>query len=115
MQPEHRPVDRQSRVHRDENGYLEKDRKAFFLDPQRMMPIAWRVLRPVVIGCISLFILMAMIFVASDYVYSHYIGAADPTSDEPVLIEVERGSSKSTIASLLESNGLIKSSTFFKF
>lgn len=83
-------------------------------EPKRVGRNLWRFFRPIVIAVISLSILASTVFVGVGYVNEHFFQPAEVGNNDPVLIEVPRGTSKGTIAHMLKENHLIRSEQVFK-
>lgn len=75
----------------------------------------WRVIRPLLIGALSLIMISGMLLSGWNYINSKYLLPVDPTDSTPVVFEIESGSSLTTISRQLEEQGLIRNKTVFKY
>ena len=75
----------------------------------------WRILRPVLIGAASLLIVFGLVSAAYHWVDDHFLSPVDPADNQEIAFSVKSGNSLSRVARNLESQGLIKSHTFFKY
>lgn len=82
--------------------------------PKRVGKTVWRIFRPIVIAVISLGLVAGSVGLGFHYVNKHFLQPVEVGNHEPVLIEVPRGASKSTITKLLKENHLIRSEQVFK-
>jgi len=96
----------------------DEDREELFEQPEggekKPRSRAWNFFRPVIITVASLAIVAGLVYYAYDYVKGHYFDPVNPESTEAVEITIEPRSSLSTIAEVLEENGIIKDKTVFK-
>lgn len=75
----------------------------------------WRILRPVLIGAASLLIVFGLVSAAYHWVDDLFLSPVDPADNQEIAFSVKSGNSLSRVARNLESQGLIKSHTFFKY
>lgn len=75
----------------------------------------WRVIRPLLIGALSLIMISGMLLSGWNYINSKYLLPVDVTDSTPVVFEIESGSSLTTISRQLEEQGLIRNKTVFKY
>lgn len=81
---------------------------------------AWKYLRPLAVGVLSLSLVVVGIFMAVRYVLSHFIDPVDVEDNTPIEVVIPSGSSASKIASILynargeDEEGLIVSTASFK-
>ncbi len=75
----------------------------------------WRILRPVLIGAASLLIVFGLVSAAYHWVDDRFLSPVDPADNQEIAFSVKSGNSLSRVARNLESQGLIKSHTFFKY
>ena len=75
----------------------------------------WAVLRPVLIALATVVIVIGLLSGVWNAVNERYIAPVDAASQEEISFEVAGGSSLSRIARDLESAGLVRSSTVFKY
>ena len=101
-QPQNRPYDHESL--RDEREY------GFF-----WYSGLWRILRPILIGLASLLIVFGVISAAYQWVDARFLSPVDPEDHTEIAFSVQSGNSLSRVSKNLESQGLIKSHTFFKY
>ena len=75
----------------------------------------WRVIRPVMIGVTVAVIVIGICFTLWNRAYDEFLGPVDREDASEVLFEIERGQSLTRIASNLETAGLIRSKSVFKY
>ncbi|HHU63943.1 MAG TPA: endolytic transglycosylase MltG [Clostridiales bacterium] len=71
-------------------------------------------LRKFLIFVISLAIVIGTLAIIVAASYNYFMGPVDAKNDSVITIEIPRGASTSTIASILEKNGLIRNKNIFK-
>jgi UPF0755 protein len=74
----------------------------------------WRVLRTVLIYLISISLIVVAIALGYRHVKENYLDPVSTSDHTPVQVVIPKGSGKSTIAGILEENGLIRSKSVFK-
>lgn len=75
----------------------------------------WRILRPVLVFVASLMIVFGVVSAIWDAVDSAFLSPVDPADEREIAFSVESGNSLTRVSNNLESQGLIKNSTFFKY
>lgn len=75
----------------------------------------WNLLRPLLIGAAALLIVFGLASGVYAAVDEHFLSAVDPADQTEIAFTVESGNSLTRVANNLESQGLIKSRTFFKY
>ncbi len=75
----------------------------------------WRVIRPLLIGALSLIMISGMLLSGWNYINSKYLLPVDPADSTAVVFEIESGSSLTAISRQLEEQGLIRNKTVFKY
>ena len=75
----------------------------------------WQALRPVLIGLGALLIVFGVLSMAYTHIDQKYLSPVDPADQTEVAFSVESGNSLSRVSRNLESQGLIKSSSVFKY
>ena len=75
----------------------------------------WRILRPVLIGLCALLIVFGVLSTVWSHVQDKYLSPVDPADDTEIAFSVETGNSLSRVSRNLESAGLIKNSSVFKY
>ena len=75
----------------------------------------WSALRPALVVLVSLMIVLGLVSTGWNYVNNKYLLPVDESDSEPVLFEVESGSSLTAIARRLEEAGLVRSATVFRY
>lgn len=75
----------------------------------------WRILRPVLVFVASLMIVFGAVSAIWDAVDSAFLSPVDPADETEIAFSVESGNSLTRVSNNLESQGLIKNSTFFKY
>ncbi|MGI6113209.1 MAG: endolytic transglycosylase MltG [Mahellales bacterium] len=73
-----------------------------------------RFLRKLLIFGISMGIVIGTLAIIVTVAYNYFMGPVDAKNDSIIAIEIPRGASTSTIASILEENGLIRNKNIFK-
>ena len=75
----------------------------------------WQVLRPVLVGLTVLVIVAGLLLTGWNRIYEAFIAPADVTDEAGYPFEITSGQSLNRVASNLESAGLIRSRTVFKY
>lgn len=75
----------------------------------------WKLLRPLLIGLSSLLIVFGLIAAGYQWADEAFLSPVDPLDERPIAFSVQSGNSLSRVARNLESQGLIKSHTVFKY
>ena len=75
----------------------------------------WRILRPALVFTASLLIVFGVISAVYQGVNEAFISPVDTEDDTEIAFSVESGSSLTRVSNNLESQGLIKNRTFFKY
>lgn len=75
----------------------------------------WRILRPLLVGLTSLVIVLGLLGTGWSYVYGNYLAPADSADATDVAFTVESGQSLTRVANNLESAGLIRNRSVFKY
>ena len=75
----------------------------------------WKILRPVLIGLCALLIVFGVLSTVWSHVQDKYLSPVDPADDTEIAFSVETGNSLSRVSRNLESAGLIKNSSVFKY
>ena len=75
----------------------------------------WKILRPVLIFICAALIVIGMVSVGYDRVYSHYFAPVDADSSETVNFKIESGESATKIAQRLENEKLLRSRQVFRY
>ena len=75
----------------------------------------WHILRPVLIVITSLLIVFGVVSTVYGVVNDKFLSPVDPGDQTEIAFTVENGSSLTRVSNNLESQGLIKSRTFFKY
>lgn len=75
----------------------------------------WNLLRPVLMFVCVGIIVTGILFMGWNYLDRHFIAPMDPGNTEPVTFEVAGGSSLTRVANNLESAGLVRNRTVFKY
>lgn len=75
----------------------------------------WRLLRPVLVGLASLLIVFGVVSGIYGAVDAHFLSPVDPADQTEIAFSVENGSSLTRVSNNLESQGLIRSRSFFKY
>ncbi|MBO2517086.1 MAG: endolytic transglycosylase MltG [Clostridiales bacterium] len=75
----------------------------------------WTVLRPVLMGLCVLLVVIGIVMGVVNKIRSTYFDAVDINDTAPVTFVVESGSSLTRVANRLESEGLIRSGTLFRY
>lgn len=75
----------------------------------------WKLLRPLLIGLSSLLIVFGLIAAGYQWADEAFLSPVDPLDESPIAFSVQSGNSLSRVARNLESQGLIKSHTVFKY
>lgn len=75
----------------------------------------WKLLRPLVVGAATLLVVLGLLSVGWNKVYGAFLAPTEPGSQEIVPFEVQSGQSLTRVANNLESAGLIRSKTVFKY
>ena len=75
----------------------------------------WKILRPVLIGLCALLIVFGVLSAGWSHVQDKYLSPVDPADDTEIAFSVETGNSLSRVSRNLESAGLIKNSSVFKY
>lgn len=75
----------------------------------------WKLLRPLLIGLSALLIVFGLIAAGYQWVDDSFLSPVDPMDETQIAFSVQSGNSLSRVARNLESQGLIKSHTVFKY
>ena len=75
----------------------------------------WKIFRPVLIGLCALLIVFGVLSTVWSHVQDKYLSPVDPADDTEIAFSVETGNSLSRVSRNLESAGLIKNSSVFKY
>ena len=75
----------------------------------------WRILRPLLVFIASLMIVFGVVSAVWDAVDEAFLSPVDPADQTEIAFSVESGNSLTRVSNNLESQGLIKNSTFFKY
>src|SRR5699024_10265784 len=96
---------------------MAKDRESNELESTLQMKVNdAKIVRKVVLIILTSLTLILFIGIVSGYIYiKSALGPVNKNSEEEIQIEIPLGSSTTEIAHLLEENGLIKSSSVFRF
>lgn len=75
----------------------------------------WKLLRPLLIGLSALLIVFGLIAAGYHWADDAFLSPMDPTDETQIAFSVQSGNSLNRVARNLESQGLIKSHTVFKY
>ena len=75
----------------------------------------WNILRPILVGAASLVVVIGLLLTVWNKVYDAYLAPADVNDPTEMAFAVESGQSLTRVANNLESAGLIRSRTVFKY
>ena len=75
----------------------------------------WNILRPILVGAASLVVVAGLLLTVWNQVYDAYLAPADINDPTEMAFSVESGQSLTRVANNLESAGLIRSRTVFKY
>ncbi len=75
----------------------------------------WRILRPVLVFVSSALIVFGVISAAYEAIDKAFLSPVDPADQTEIAFSVESGNSLTRVSNNLESQNLIKNSTFFKY
>ena len=75
----------------------------------------WRFLRPLLVLMLSAMLLVGAGLSGYHAVKTHYFGPVSDTDDAPILVDIPRGSSISTIGAALEEAGVVRNGNVFKY
>ncbi len=75
----------------------------------------WRILRPALVFIAALMIVFGVVSVVWQKVNDAFLSPIDPADENEIAFSVESGNSLTRVSKNLESQGLIKNSTFFKY
>ena len=75
----------------------------------------WRLLRPALVFIASLMIVFGIVSVIWQQIDESFLSPVDPADQTDIAFSVESGNSLTRVSNNLESQGLIKNSTFFKY
>lgn len=75
----------------------------------------WRILRPALVFIASLMIVFGVVSAIWQAVDDAFLSPVDPADETEISFSVESGNSLTRVSNNLESQGLIKNSTFFKY
>ena len=75
----------------------------------------WNILRPILVGAASLVVVAGLLLTVWNKVYGAYLAPADMNDPTEVAFSVESGQSLTRVANNLESAGLIRNRTVFKY
>lgn len=75
----------------------------------------WRILRPALVFIAALMIVFGVVSVVWQKVNDAFLSPIDPADETEIAFSVESGNSLTRVSKNLESQGLIKNSTFFKY
>lgn len=75
----------------------------------------WNILRPILIGACALTVVVGLLAAGWNHVYADYLAPSDASDPSAVPFAVESGQSLTRVATNLESAGLIRSKTIFKY
>lgn len=75
----------------------------------------WAVLRPILIGVITIIVVTGLLVSIWNHLYDAYIAPVDPEQTDGIAFDVASGQSLNRVSRNLESAGLIRSSTVFKY
>jgi UPF0755 protein len=96
---------------RTDNMFRIADRQRL----RRLLEGGWSFVRLLLILTSSVLLVLSGCLWAWDYVDNHYLKPADVNDHTPVIVDIEPRSSVSTIARILEENGIIRSKSVFKY
>ena len=75
----------------------------------------WRFLRSLLVLMLSAMILVGAGLIGYNAVKTHYFDPVSDTDDAPILVDIPRGSSISTIGAALEEAGVVRNGKVFKY
>ena len=75
----------------------------------------WNILRPILVGAAALVVVAGLLLTVWNKVYDAYLAPADVNDSTEMAFSVESGQSLTRVANNLESAGLIRSRTVFKY
>ena len=75
----------------------------------------WRLLRPALVFIASLMIVFGVVSAVYQAIDDAFLSPVDPADETEIAFSVESGNSLTRVSNNLESQGLIKNSTFFKY
>ncbi len=75
----------------------------------------WNILRPILVGAASLVVVIGLLLTVWNKVYDAYLAPADVNDPTEMAFSVESGQSLTRVANNLESAGLIRNRTVFKY
>lgn len=75
----------------------------------------WNLIRPVLIGLCVLVVVLGLISVGWGYVSSRYVDPVEPGNTAEIVFEVKSGSSLTRVANNLETAGLVRNRSVFKY
>lgn len=75
----------------------------------------WHIIRPILIGLAALLIVFGLLSTAYGVINDRFLSPVDPADDSEIAFSIASGSSLSRVSRTLEEQGLIKSSTVFKY
>lgn len=75
----------------------------------------WNILRPILVGTASLVVVIGLLLTVWNKVYDAYLAPADVNDPTEMAFSVESGQSLTRVANNLESAGLIRNRTVFKY
>ena len=75
----------------------------------------WNILRPILVGVASLVVVIGLLLTVWNKVYDAYLAPADVNDPTEMAFSVESGQSLTRVANNLESAGLIRNRTVFKY
>lgn len=75
----------------------------------------WNILRPILVGAASLVVVIGLLLTVWNKVYDAYLAPADVNDPTEMAFAVESGQSLTRVANNLESAGLIRNRTVFKY
>ncbi|MBQ8653654.1 MAG: endolytic transglycosylase MltG [Clostridia bacterium] len=75
----------------------------------------WRLIRPVMVGLVSLIVVLGLLGSGWNMIYSNYLAPADESDRTDVSFTVESGQSLTRVANNLEAAGLIRNRSVFKY
>lgn len=75
----------------------------------------WRVIRPILVFAGALIVVIGLLYSAWNKVYDTFLAPADVASEQEIPFTVESGQSLTRVANNLETSGLIRNHTVFKY
>lgn len=75
----------------------------------------WRIVRPILVAAAALIVVIGLLSTAWGMVYNRFLAPPEAGSTEEVAFHIETGQSLTRVATNLETAGLIRSKTVFKY